>query len=111
MKAVGDDKQAFGVPVEGPRIVEDRRREPPRPRPARALEPELRAAQGLEVVGGDGAVLVERAARLAQREDGGPFTAARPSPAGAQPARVLDREVARFARQALLASCATASVG
>ncbi len=45
VEPVGDDEQAVRVPVDGPRLVVDERREAGGPRPARAFEAQLRAAQ------------------------------------------------------------------
>jgi hypothetical protein len=117
VEAVGDDEDSLAVPVERARIVVDRRRESRRPRAARTLEPKLRTAQRLVTRPDRGPLLVERAAGLRQREDRRRFAAARPSPPGAQAARVGQRLVARLARgrqagtpSAIRATVASASI-
>ena len=98
MEPVGHDEQPGRVPVERPRLVVDRRGEPGRPRPARTLEPELGAAQGVGVGADAGPEVDERSTGLAEGEHGGRLAAAAPAPARAQAARVGDRRVARLGR-------------
>ena len=54
VEAVADDQQTRRIPVQGPRLVVDERREADGPGAARTLEPELGAAQRLRIGGDDG---------------------------------------------------------
>ena len=99
VEAVGDDKQAVRVPVERARLVVDERGKPGRPGAARSLEPQLGATQRLRV---RRRPATPRSTRLPPTSDraktAGARSAAAPSPARAQAARVGDRAVAGFRR-------------
>ena len=86
VEPVAHDEQAFGVAVDGSRLVADRRGEAGGPGAPRSLEAQLRAAQRLGVLGDAGAQLDQPAADLGEGEDRIALPAAAPAPAGAEAA-------------------------